>query len=191
MTKVFYGIDESQIAENFNMDYSFKRNGVVFRTGNLAKADARPGRLGNAPTLTWTLRTYILNLDPNDGVLDTTEASLTNFDSPEFDLSRFGTSRTASRTGYGFAGWNTEADGSGEFVDLSGGAYALPHGSYEATLYAQWEAAGSELPKTGGSGTEAYMIIGAILIAAAGAGVIWYAIKKKDDDGGNDGGGDA
>lgn len=186
VTKVFYNIDGSQIPENFNMDYSFKRNGVPFRTGNLAKADAVPGSLDGNPTLTWTLRTYILKLDGNGGEPDTETDRLAGYGSPRLGLSAFGPDRTASRAGYEFTGWNTEADGSGEDVDLSGNVYELPAGLYKTTLYAQWkQVGGSELPKTGSDGTAAYVAAGVALIVVAGVGAAWYAARKKDDDGGD------
>jgi uncharacterized repeat protein (TIGR02543 family) len=45
-----------------------------------------------------------------------------------------------SREGYGFAGWNTEADGSGEMYDIDGSFYPIEaSGKSEVTLYATWE----------------------------------------------------
>lgn len=38
-------------------------------------------------------------------------------------------------------------------------------------------ASGSELPKTGGSGTAAYVAASAVLIVVAGVGAAWYAAR--------------
>lgn len=45
---------------------------------------------------------------------------------------------------------------------------------------------GGELPRTGGAGTEAYVIAGTALVVVAGAGAAWYAIRKRKDGGDGD-----
>ena len=45
---------------------------------------------------------------------------------------------------------------------------------------------GGELPRTGGAGTEAYVVIGTALVVMAGAGATWYVVRKRKD-GGDDG----
>ncbi len=45
---------------------------------------------------------------------------------------------------------------------------------------------GGELPRTGGAGTEAYVIVGTALVVIAGAGATWYVVRKRKD-GGDDG----
>ena len=42
---------------------------------------------------------------------------------------------------------------------------------------------GGELPRTGGAGTEAYVIVGTALVVIAGMGATWYAAKKRKDGG--------
>ena len=42
---------------------------------------------------------------------------------------------------------------------------------------------GGELPRTGGAGTEAYVVIGTVLIVMAGAGATWYVVRKRKDGG--------
>ena len=55
-----------------------------------------------------------------------------------------------------------------------------------------WEAVlDSELPKTGGDGTGAYVIAGVALIAIAGVGAIWYTARRRRDGGGDPHGRDA
>ena len=106
-------------------------------------------------------------------------------------MSEFGAARTASGNGT-FLGWNTMPDGTGEDVDLEGDIYVMPEGTYEVTLYAQWERSDvSELPKTGGAGTGAYVAAGVALIVVTGVGAAWYAARKKDDGGDPLGGAEA
>ena len=45
------------------------------------------------------------------------------------------------------------------------------------------EGAGGELPRTGGAGTEAYVVIGTVLVVIAGMGATWYVAKKRKDGG--------
>lgn len=47
------------------------------------------------------------------------------------------------------------------------------------------EGTGGELPRTGGAGTEAYVMIGTVLVVIAGMGATWYVVRKRK------GGGDA
>lgn len=42
---------------------------------------------------------------------------------------------------------------------------------------------GNEMPRTGGAGTEAYVIAGMVLIVMAGAGATWYVVRKRKDGG--------
>ena len=41
------------------------------------------------------------------------------------------------------------------------------------------------MPRTGGAGTEAYVIAGTVLVVIAGMGAAWYVVRKRK------GGGDA
>ena len=50
-------------------------------------------------------------------------------------------------------------------------------------LYAPLVTNVTELPKTGGDGTAACVVAGVALIAIAGVGAIWYAVRKKDGGG--------
>ena len=45
---------------------------------------------------------------------------------------------------------------------------------------------GGELPRTGGAGTEAYVVIGTVLVVIAGMGATWYVIRKRKDGGDGD-----
>ncbi|GAE28674.1 InlB B-repeat-containing protein [Alkalihalobacillus hemicellulosilyticus] len=70
-------------------------------------------------------------------------------------------SHTLSRTGYTFVGWNTEADGSGEFYS-EGDAFTQDAG--DVTFYAQWSVNQYELRyegngKDGGSVPEAESVV--------------------------------
>ena len=42
------------------------------------------------------------------------------------------------------------------------------------------------MPRTGGAGTEAYVVIGTVLIVMAGAGAAWYVVRKRKDGGDGD-----
>lgn len=48
---------------------------------------------------------------------------------------------------------------------------------------------GNEMPRTGGAGTEAYAVIGTVLVVIAGMGAAWYVVRKWK--GGGDGDRDA
>ena len=48
------------------------------------------------------------------------------------------------------------------------------------------EGTGGELPRTGGAGTEAYVVIGTVLVVMAGAGATWYVVRKRKDGGDGD-----
>ena len=75
-----------------------------------------------------TLRTYVLTLDPNGGVGEPLTQTL------PYGVETVIISNTYTKTGYDFAGWNTEPDGSGDRYG-DGGNITI----YEDTvLYAQW-----------------------------------------------------
>lgn len=48
------------------------------------------------------------------------------------------------------------------------------------------EGTGGELPRTGGAGTEAYAVIGTVLVVIAGMGATWYVVRKRKDGGDGD-----
>lgn len=199
VTKIFYNLQESELPTDFYMEYSFSEDSSVIRSGTLLQKDGVLGSEDGYPALTWVLTSRILRLDANGGGLDTETDSLRvdairsadPISERTFQLSEFGAARTASGNGT-FLGWNTMPDGTGEDVDLAGDVYVMPEDTYEVTLYAQWEPLGSsELPKTGGAGTGAYVAAGVALIVVAGVGAIWYAVRRKDDGGGDPHGRDA
>ena len=45
---------------------------------------------------------------------------------------------------------------------------------------------GGELPRTGGAGMEAYVIVGTALVVMAGMGATWYVVRKRKDGGDGD-----
>ena len=199
VTKIFYNLQESELPTDFYMEYSFSEGGGVTRSGTLLRKDGVLGSEDGHPSLTWTLTSRVLRLDANGGELDAETDSLRvdairsadPISERTFQLSEFGAARTASGNGT-FLGWNTMPDGTGEDVDLEGDIYVMPEGTYEVTLYAQWERSDvSELPKTGGAGTGAYVAAGVALIVVAGVGAAWYAARKKDDGGDPLGGAEA
>ena len=92
------------------------------------------GSIGNRVyTANWTANTYTVKFNANGGTGEMSSQSYT------YDTAQAITANAFTRTDYTFAGWNTEADGSGtgytdgqEVSNLAGGG--------EVTLYAQWRA---------------------------------------------------
>lgn len=192
VTKIFYNLQESELPTDFYMEYSFSEDSSVTRSGTLLQKDGVLGSEDGYPALTWVLTSRVLRLDANGGELDAETDSLRvdavrsadPISGRTFQLSEFGAARTASGNGT-FLGWNTMPDGTGEDVDLEGDVYVMPEDTYEVALYAQWEPLGSsELPKTGGAGTGAYVAAGVALIVVAGGAAVWYAARRRRDGGG-------
>lgn len=94
------------------------------------------------------LSNYVLSYDPNGGT--GTPAATTPVSPDTFWIV---TSDQPTRDGYTFAGWNTEADGSGTAY-AAGDHMALPADALTATLYAQWnENPTPPAPSEGGNGS--------------------------------------
>ncbi len=83
----------------------------------------------------WTANTYSLSYDGNGS----TGGSVPGGSNQAYNTTVTVSGNTGSlvKTGYTFAGWNTEANGSGTSYDAGN---ALTMGSSNITLYAQWTA---------------------------------------------------
>ena len=89
--------------------------------------------------------------------------------------------RAADGAAGDFVGIRFEGDRWNEMLVDPGDEVSL---KMHARLVALWERSDvSELPKTGGDGTAACVVAGVALIAIAGVGAIWYAVRKKDGGG--------
>ena len=80
-------------------------------------------------TALWTAKEYTVTFDATGGDVTPTSKDVT-YDSPYGDLP------TASRTGYGFDGWFTEANGGGDRVESTTKVEITD----DQTLYANWTA---------------------------------------------------
>lgn len=97
--------------------------------------------------------------------------------------------RAADGAAGDFVGIRFEGDRWNEMLVAPGDEVSL---KMHARLVALWERSDvSELPKTGGAGTGAYVIAGVALIAIAGVGAAWYAVRRRDDGGGDSHGRDS
>jgi len=84
----------------------------------------------------WTPNTYTVNYDGNGATSGTTGSS-----THTYGVSKALTANGFDRTGYSFAGWNTQSDGSGNaFVDSASVSNLTANNNGSVTLYAQWTA---------------------------------------------------
>jgi uncharacterized repeat protein (TIGR02543 family) len=98
----------------------------------------------------WTVHTYTVHFDANydnNGIVisGTMEDQTFTYGQGVLNANAF------TRTGYTFAGWNTEADGTGTpYTDQQASPNVTPHDGATVTLYAQWNV----IPWTGSGTTE-------------------------------------
>lgn len=91
------------------------------------------GENGTEAYAYWIAKANILRLEPNGGREEPKEIETVTGGSVSLPHYTF------TRTGYAFAGWNTEADGSGEAY-AADGAYTIPASNFVVRLYAVWSA---------------------------------------------------
>ena len=85
----------------------------------------------------WTANSYTIGFDKN---ADDAEGSMSDLDA-DYDETVTLTANSFTRTGYTFAGWNTEADGSGDaYTDGEEVTNLTDEEEGSVTLYAQWTA---------------------------------------------------
>jgi len=82
--------------------------------------------------ITGNLLTYTIGYNANGASSGTAPANQTK--THDVDINILGNTGTLARTGYAFAGWNTEADGSGTTYQ---GGITFPENG-DTTLFAQW-----------------------------------------------------
>ena len=111
----------------------------------------------------WTSIAYRVRFDGNKATSGTM-ADMT----ATYDMKSALPANRYARNGYTFAGWNTKPDGSGtaykdkaDIVNLSSTRDDV------VVLYAQWRGLVTVLPDTGGHATQAPLIVGGIVTAAA------------------------
>ena len=79
---------------------------------------------------------YIVRYEPNGGAGDAYEDSTLYLNGQQASVK----SNTFTKAGYMFAGWNTEANGSGTSYNPNGNNNKVTIGTANVTLYAQWKA---------------------------------------------------
>ncbi|WP_162388354.1 InlB B-repeat-containing protein, partial [Paenibacillus antri] len=96
----------------------------------------------------WTINSYTVTYDGNGA----TSGSAPSGGSHEYNtvVAVSGNAGGLAKTGYTFAGWNTEANGSGTVYDASD---TFPIGAADVTLYAQWTINSYELTYDGNGET--------------------------------------
>ena len=136
-------IQEVPINTSTNLDSNtYTRPGFEF-TGWNTKADGTGISYTNNQTVTltnsdldlyaqWQANTYTVYFNANSGTGSMTNQTMT------YDQNATLKANTFTKTGYTFAGWNTEADGTGTSYSNQQSVMNLTTGS-SVTLYAQWE----------------------------------------------------
>ena len=103
---------------------------------------------GHALTAKWTPNTYLVIFNPNGGTGTMTAQSFTYGETQELSVNLF------ERTGYGFAGWNTKADGTGTpYSDKAPVSNLTAQANGSVTLYAMWSAQNYTITVDFGDGT--------------------------------------
>lgn len=83
----------------------------------------------------WSANQYTVSFDPNEGSGDAPSDLICSYDRG-YDIPAC----SLSRSDHLFLGWNTEADGSGEYISPTGRIYNLSSSpDAQISLYAQWE----------------------------------------------------
>ena len=88
-------------------------------------------------TAQWTANTYTVKFDAN--VSDNSVTNTMDDQTFTYDIAKELTANTFTRTGYTFAGWNTQPDGKGtSYADKASVLNLTATANGEVTLYAQW-----------------------------------------------------
>ncbi|MBR1444322.1 MAG: InlB B-repeat-containing protein, partial [Firmicutes bacterium] len=126
--------DDITLAEPTKTGYTFTGWTYEGQEEPTKEVTIKKGSMENKEyTANWTANTYIVKFDKNGGTGTMTDQEFT------YDTAQNLTENAFTRTGYHFAGWNTEADGTGDksYTDKQGVNNLIADG--EITLYAQWE----------------------------------------------------
>ena len=143
--------------------------GVTWTSSNgptVAAPEAAILKNGEIYTATWTLAAGNVEITYNPNTSDANDKNVVRVAVKNSDTDVAG--ELFSRTGYTFAGWNTEADGTGTAYEASGTIKADT-----MTLYAQWTL---DKPTISGTATAVYgdKVTLTANTAATGASYQWY-----------------
>ena len=118
--------------------YTYKSGTITIGTNaatNLAAGTSTHTICGNTKiSVDWNANKYSVKFDANDG-----EGEMANQDFTYDAAAQALTANTFTRTGYTFAGWNTQADGKGtSYTDKQSVLNLTTENNGVVTLYAQW-----------------------------------------------------